>query len=105
MIPSERSLAEKLKDAPFALLGVNSDKDRADVKKQSRDEWVTWRSWFDGGTTSGPIASRWNVRAWPTTYLIDARGVIRRKNPRDDQQLERVVRKLLAEDKGAPTSK
>jgi hypothetical protein len=29
MIPHERSLVERLKDKPFALLGVNSDVDKS----------------------------------------------------------------------------
>jgi hypothetical protein len=32
---------------------------------------ITWRSWWDGGSTGGPIASEWNVHGWPTLYLVD----------------------------------
>lgn len=45
---------------------------------------VTWNSWWDGGDTYGPIASKWNVKSWPTIYLIDKKGVIRYKGHKED---------------------
>ena len=59
------------------------------------DQGVTWRQAIDG-TTRGPIATRWNVSGWPTIYVLDAKGVIRFKNPRGER-LGQVVDKLLAE--------
>jgi hypothetical protein len=79
MYPHERSLVKKLADKPFVILGVNSDPDRDMLKQVMRDEQITWRSWWDGGDTSGPIATQWNVRGWPTLYLIDHTGKIRHK--------------------------
>ena len=78
-VPHERSLAEKLKDKPFVIVGINSDKDRFATKKVCAEKGITWPSFWDGGSTRGPIAIRWNVDAWPTLYLIDAKGVIRYK--------------------------
>ena len=95
MIPHERSLVQKLADKPFALLGVNSDKDLEGLKKRLIDEKMTWRHWFDGGGTAGPIATAWNVSGWPTTYVIDAEGIIRFKDLRDEDA-ERAIEKLLA---------
>jgi hypothetical protein len=96
MIPHERSLVQKLADKPFALLGVNSDNDLEALKKRLGDEKMTWRHWFDGGSTRGPIATAWNVSGWPTTYVIDAEGVIRFKNLRD-ADAEQAIEKLLGE--------
>jgi hypothetical protein len=79
MYEHERSLVKTLKDKPFVLLGVNSDKDREDVKKVVKQEKITWRSFWNGGGTDGPIAKTWGVAAWPTIFLIDARGIIRYK--------------------------
>ena len=96
MIPHERSLVKKLEGKPFALLGINSDSDRDDLKKTITRDQITWRSWWDGGDTNGPIASKWNIRAWPTTYVLDAKGVIRFKDVRDEK-MERAIEQLLAE--------
>ncbi len=63
---------------PFALVGVNTDpKERA--RSAMKREQMTWRNWWDGGNTSGPIATQWNNLAWPTFHVLDARGVIRFK--------------------------
>jgi len=70
MYPHGRSLVERLKDKPFALLGIISDsKER--VKAAIEKENFTWRSWWDGGSTDGPLATAWSVRGWPTTYVLD----------------------------------
>jgi hypothetical protein len=94
MYPHERSLVQRLEGKPFAILGINSDSGRKEVKDILQKEHITWRSWWDGGTTEGPIASRWNVSAWPTTYVLDGRGVIRYKNV-IDQALDEAVDALL----------
>lgn len=65
-----------MKDRPFVLLGVNSDENRSDAKAAVEREQLTWRSWWDR-STDGPIATRWNVNAWPTMYLIDHAGRLR----------------------------
>ena len=100
MYPHERSLVKRMKDKPFALLGVNSDsKERLqDVIKR---ENISWRSWWDGGSTGGPIARAWNVRGWPTIYVLDHKGVIRYKGVRGEA-MDKAVDALLAEMGEAP---
>jgi len=97
MYPHERSLVKKLKDKPFALLGVNSDDDLEALKPRLQEERITWRSFWNGPEgTRGPISAEWNVRGWPTIYIIDHQGVIRAKNKRGEA-MEDVVMELLAE--------
>ena len=79
MYPHERSLVKKLEGKPFVLLGVNSDGDKTKLKARMKEEEMTWRSWWDGGDTSGPIANQFNVSGWPTLYVIDHKGIIRHK--------------------------
>jgi len=79
MYPQIKAIENNWADDPFVVLGVNSDRNRDDVKKTLADQKITWRSFGDGGSTSGPIAKAWNVNAWPTIFLIDHRGVIRNK--------------------------
>ena len=54
-------------------------------------EKMTRRSWWDGGNPRGPIATRWNVRGWPTIYVLDGKGVIRFKGVRGKKMDEAVV--------------
>jgi thiol-disulfide isomerase/thioredoxin len=79
-LPTEKALVERLKGRPFALLGINSDGDREGLKAAVAEKGITWPSWWDGGRTGGPIATRWDVHRWPTIIVLDKSGVIRFKN-------------------------
>lgn len=104
MYPHERSLVEKLKNEPFALLGVNSDRDLEKVLPNLKKENISWRSFWNGPKgISGPISSAWNVSIWPTIYLIDAQGVIRYKQIRGEA-LDSAIDELLAEMKTPSSS-
>lgn len=95
MYPHERSLVKRMENKPFALLGINSDpKER--LREVMKKENITWRSWWDGGDTSGPIARAWNVSGWPTIYILDHKGVIRFKGPRGEA-MDKAVDQLLGE--------
>ena len=96
MYPHERSLVEKFQNRPFAIIGVNSDSDREEIKKVIEKEEITWRSFWNGGSTGGPISTAWRVRGWPTIYVLDANGVIRAREVRGEA-MDRAVDALLAE--------
>ena len=105
MYPHERSLVKRLADKPFALLGINSDKDRTKLKEAMQKESITWRSWWDGGSpegpTDGPLATAWNISSWPTIYVLDHKGVIRFKDVRGEE-MDKAVDQLLKEMEAAP---
>jgi len=97
MYPHERSLVKRLEGKPFALIGVNSDIDKEQLKKRMTEEKITWRSFWNGPKgTDGPLSRAWNVRGWPTVYVLDHKGVIRFKGPRE-KDLDKAVDELLAE--------
>jgi hypothetical protein len=103
MYPHERSLVKKMESRPFAIVGINSDESKELLKEVMAKEKMTWRSWWDGGSIEGGIASKWNVQGWPTLYLLDHQGVIRHKwldNPGDDV-LDEAVERLVKEREGA----
>ena len=99
MYPHERSLVKKMDGKPFALIGVNSDDSRDTVKDAIASEGLTWRSFWNGGGTGGPISRAWNVRGWPTIVVIDAKGIIRHKfeGAPQGQTLDNAVEALLKE--------
>jgi hypothetical protein len=63
------------------LIGVNvTGHDAKKLKEVMQKQNLTWRSFADPGEIGqGPITVRWNMTATPTLYLIDHKGVIRRK--------------------------
>ena len=95
MLPHERSLVKRLQSQPFALLGINSDGDAKKVKEILKKHEITWRQAIDV-STEGPLATKWNVRGWPTIYVLDAKGVIRYRDVREEE-MDKAVDTLLAE--------
>jgi hypothetical protein len=103
MFPHERSLVKRLEGKPFALVGVNSDQRNDAFKTNMEKHQITWRSFWNGPEgTGGPISAKWNVRGWPTLYIIDHNGVIRHKwlgNPGDrvlDDAIDALVKEAEA---------
>jgi peroxiredoxin len=97
MFPQERALVQRHKDKPFVLIGVNSDP-RPKLKQAQEKKNLVWRSFWDGGDTAGPIAATYNVKDWPTIFVIDHTGKLRYKGSgMRDKALDNAVDKLLAE--------
>jgi len=96
LIPQWRNLTKRLEDKPFALIGINADPDLAKLRTAQEAGGVTWRTIWDGDL-GGPIFGTWDVRSWPTVYLIDRRGVIRHKNV-FGKELDQAVDALLEAD-------
>ncbi len=92
-VPHERELLEKLKDKPFVILGVNTDEKVEAARKAVGDTKMTWPSWKDGG--SGAICERYHIQVFPTTFVIDAAGIIRQKRA-DGGSLDKFVEEVLA---------
>jgi len=93
-VPHERALVTKMKDRPFAMIGVNGDPTKEAAQKAVTDSKINWRSFQDG---NGPIAKAWNVTLFPTVYVLDEKGVIRAKQVSGkllDQQVERLVKQV-----------
>src|SRR4051812_7315537 len=105
MYPHERSLVKKFEGKPFVIIGVNSDKDREKLKEVVKKEELTWRSFWNGGSTRGRISTDWNIRGWPTLYVIDAKGVLRYKClDGKGEKLEEEIEKCLKDSEVAAAS-
>ena len=96
-IPNQRSLVERHKDEPFAILGINTDDDKDQYRRQLAEYSVTWRSSWQG-STEGPIPTQWGINSYPTIFVLDSKHVIRHINARGEE-LGRVVAELLKETK------
>src|SRR5262249_275956 len=102
MYPHERSLVKKMEGKPFALVGVNSEDDREKLKPVLKDESITWRSFGNGGSTDGPISTKWNGSGWPTLYVLDHKGIIRHKwlGAPAGSVMDEAIEKLVKEAEG-----
>jgi thiol-disulfide isomerase/thioredoxin len=96
MIPHEREMVEKFKNKPFVLISLSADEEKKELEEFLTKESMPWTHWWEGADAS--IIKNWNVRFFPTIYVIDAKGVIRYKNVRDEE-LVKAVEKLVTEAK------
>ena len=94
MYPDNRRLIEELPEESFVFLGVQGDETIDTVHESLKAKAITWRVWWDGKDKK--ISSQWNVRGWPSTFVLDQRGIIRFRDLRG-QELENAVRSLLKE--------
>jgi hypothetical protein len=88
-----------LRDKPFALIGVHvGGANVKQLKDVMEKENIIWRSFADVGQAgAGPIATKWNLSATPTFYLIDHKGVIRYKwaGPPGEKVMGAALEKLI----------
>lgn len=98
-MPRERDLVEKYRGRPFAFLGVDREESREAGLKVVAAQQVTRPNWHDGG--AGPIAARYHVKGFPTSFVIDAEGTIRHKNAIGDG-IDKAVDQILVEMEAAP---
>ena len=96
MIPHEREMVARLKGKPFVLVSVSADEQKATLTKFIDKNEMPWVHWWDGD--ENPLLKTFRVQAFPTLYLIDHKGVIRKKwvgAPKNDV-LDAEVNKLVA---------
>jgi peroxiredoxin len=98
--PQQRSLEKRLAGKPFAQVNANIDWSLERRKRINVKEKITWRAFQDSSTIewiSGPIATRWGIERVPTLFLLDHKGVVRRKyvgTPGEEvlaRELERLI--------------
>jgi len=94
LIPHERKLVERTKDKPFRFLSINLDEEKSSLKEFLEKEKMPWTQWW--ADPEGESAEAWHIHSFPTIYVLDAKGVIRYKNVREEE-LDEAVDKLLAE--------
>jgi thiol-disulfide isomerase/thioredoxin len=98
LIPYQREFVTKMKKRPFVLLGVNADK-RAEAAAIQRKNITNWRSWQDG--PAGPIGARWQIKGYPTTFILDRDGTIKYAGSAVNWEFyEQFIKNLLAGEDG-----
>lgn len=88
ILPLMNQTAAQFKDKNAVVIGVNTDIE-TEAKKALADYQVSFRNILDN-TTSGPNTSIYNLRNFPTLYLIDPKGVIAIKNGSLDAMIARI---------------
>ena len=98
-VPDTRELVERLKDKPFAWIGIDTDTNKDDFKKSAMALGINWRNTWQGsqnGPLSGALPRAWGISNVPVTFVCDAKGVIRYVGLHGDA-IAHAVDTLLAE--------
>lgn len=97
MIPHERELVERLKKKPFTLLSVSCDRNQETLAKFLENEPMPWDHWFDG--PDGSVARTYRVQGFPSLFLIDHAGVLRKKwlGRPDPAALDKAIEEVVEE--------
>ena len=79
LLPHERALQQRLAGKPFALVGVNGDNKPEALGQALEKNPVPWRSFKNKREAKPSIVEEWQIVGWPTLFLIDHEGVIRKR--------------------------
>jgi peroxiredoxin len=98
LIAHERQLLERMKGRPFTIVGVNGD-DPDDLSALWKKTPLPWRSFRNQRKdTAADVSKEWNLKGWPTLFLIDHKGAIRRRwiaGPPAEKLLDKEVEALV----------
>ena len=100
MFPHERSLVQRMEGRPFVLVGVNGDPNTVEeIRKMNEVAQVTWRSFKSERGGEGSAPTTWAIDVWPTYFLLDDAGVIRRRWVRipDLNEFDTAIENLVTE--------
>ena len=92
-----------MKDQPFALIGVNSDKLEA-AKKAVIDNKLNWRSFQNSREGAADISDDWMVRGWPTIVVLDTDMKIRYRGHSGDEATK-IAKELVEKAKAGTKSR
>ena len=102
LLALNKDLVARLANEPFVWIGVNTDggtgdpeKDKAEFRRIAGQVGINWRNSWQGGRF-GPLIVEWGIGAYPTTFVIDAKGIIRYRDVKE-AALANAIDGLLAE--------
>jgi thiol-disulfide isomerase/thioredoxin len=99
LYPVQRELLKQYKGRPFSVLSVDTDEDKAPLRKAIASGEINWPCWWDG-SVGGPITVRHGIYYFPTVFLIDHKGVVRFKDL-PDKALAEAVETLVKDAEGS----
>ncbi len=92
-MPNVKRTYQKYKNQKFQIIGISLDNGKALLEDYIEKEGIMWPQYYDN---SRQISDMYQVRAIPSTFLIDADGIIRKTNLRGNA-LENAVAQLVQE--------
>ena len=92
-MPHLKTLVERHKDDPFALIGINFRDSKEAYRAGVKEYEVSWLSAFLGNDTT--LLSLFDVQAFPTYIVLDVDGKIVHRGHSPDE-IDSVIADLVA---------
>lgn len=92
-MPNVKATYAKYKNRNFEIIGISLDRGKAPLESYIKKEGIRWPQYYD---STRQVSNMYQVRAIPSTFLIDGDGVIRKTNLRGSA-LESAVAQLVQE--------
>lgn len=97
-MPKVKKTYEKYKDQKFQIIGISRDNSKTPLEAYVEKEELTWINYWD---ENGKLTDLYKVIGFPTTFLIDGAGVIR-KASLGGSDVETAVAELVKENLAKP---
>lgn len=85
-LPGLKEFYAEMKDKGVEIVSVSIDKKEADWRKALKEENMPWPNFLD----QQEIADKWNVKAIPAMFIVDAKGKVVAENVKLEEIREKV---------------
>ena len=93
MIPHTRELVKKMDGKPFVFVSISADEEKQTLEDFLKKTPMPWTHWYSG---MGGVVEDWDIEGYPTIFILDAKGVIRKKiEEADSKAIDAEVEKLV----------
>ena len=99
-MPHLKKTYAKYREQDFEIIGISRDMGKPPLEAYIAQEEITWPQYWDADNR---ICNLYNVRSFPSTFLIDGEGVVRKTNLRG-HRLETAVAALVKENSAKNTA-
>jgi thiol-disulfide isomerase/thioredoxin len=94
-VPSVVAAYNKYHGKGFEIVGISLDKSKDSMLKVTAQKGMTWPQYFDGKGWNNEISTRFNIRAIPSMWLVNKKGLV--ATTEAGGNLDAEIARLLAE--------
>ena len=95
LLPSKLAAYKKYQHLGFDVVGISADFDRSDLEAVVEQRNIPWPQYYNSAGTTNAAITKFGIKHFPTTWLVDKKGIIRYISAARD--METKIEALLGE--------